>query len=168
MEPSTQAKLSLLISILALVVSAAGVIWMVYYNRKDRGRLIADAIVYRFFNVPPGRWHESRGVERDVTGTLSSASVEITVTNVGRRPLKVTGVVGLKRWPKWGVIELSNVEAAKPLGEHESDTARAPIPAAFDGTRGLAVRDASGKLWRVSRKSFRQAKADARTLGLIH
>jgi hypothetical protein len=139
------------LAIWGAVLSTITVVWNVLRDRRDRPKLKLTPLLELMAQDSYGHLHPLK----DLTGEehdKAQCVLGLTVTNVGRRPILVTG---------WGTTAANNsvptffpaFRRSEPLGEGEFQ--RLAVTSALkDSVRTIFVRDSTGKDWKLPRKQF--------------
>jgi hypothetical protein len=160
-EPIT---LTGLLALYGAVLSSIGLGWNLYRDLHDRARLKLTAQLRRI--VPSalgGGQIYSVSPDLPIEGRSDILYVFMTVTNVGRRPVRWNGWGGEYSKPVNGGKSFVVVPVGLPkmLNEGESHSEFTDeVHGKIDNIRRLKVWDASGKSWYVPWRMFRKLKKE--------
>jgi hypothetical protein len=150
-----------LLAIWGAALSTITVIWTVWKDRHDCPKLKLTPLLELMAHDSYGQLHPLK----DLTGEEhhnAQCVLGLTVTNVGRRPILITG---------WGTTAANNSVSAfslasrkpEPLGEGEFQ--RLGVTAALkDSVRTIFVRDSTGKDWNLPQKQLELLREEAQRL----
>lgn len=127
-------------------VATANVGWTFARDWRDRGRLEVMAIIGKIY---PTRVDKNR--------------VIVTITNIGRRPITISGLYGTLRNNSNGKDSffVKTQFLPKKLAETESITEVTELIDDLPNVKSLLVYDTSGKKWQLPRKALQVLKRQA-------
>jgi hypothetical protein len=144
--------------------------WTLYRDLRDRARIKLSAQVRRigmredgsFFMMEPSQ---------EIAGVPKQLFLVISVVNVGRRPLRWSGVGGNYKTPvngKGGFV-LSPRYLPKMLEEQEAHDEYTELTSPFieENIKRMYIWDAAGRKWNVSRRDIKQIAKDGKKTAII-
>jgi hypothetical protein len=151
LEPKSSGAIGFL-AIWGALLSTANVAWTMARDWNDRGRIRISAMIGRVISQMPGQ-----SDQKDY--------VCLTITNVGKRPIKITNVggqyfPGTKARSHFIVV---GQNYPKILPETEDIMEKADVVDDLRNIKTFIVYDSSGRKWRVSWKIMNQLRKQAAT-----
>jgi hypothetical protein len=169
----SDAELTRLLALYGAVVSTGAVVWTIFRDLRDTGRIKTELMVGRVHAISGPAIQQIMTPEGPEVVNLSERGrVFITITNIGLRAITVNKIwgfqgpyVGLRvgrfAWRRQGFI-LGPVNIPKELQSGERVTEWMDDPRSIETVRALFVSDTTGRQWRVSRRALRSIKRQVR------
>lgn len=135
-----------------------------YRDLRDKARLKIKIRIRRLVQSPDGKWYQMRP-DLPVHGATEKLYVVVSVTNIGRRPIKWEGWGGDYHKPVSGKPSFQIIPTNLPVMLNEGDSCEDltdDLEAAGNNVKRLYVYDASGKNWYLSRKAMWRLKKEYR------
>lgn len=128
------------------IVATANVVWTFSRDWNDRGRLEVKAVIGK---IVPDRMDKDR--------------IIITVTNIGRRPITVTGLYGalVKSAENKNSFFVKTQYLPRKLVETESITEVTELLEELPHVKSLLVYDSSGGKWHLPGRALKLLKKQA-------
>jgi hypothetical protein len=139
--------------------------WTLYRDMRDRARIKFSVAVRRVVLRVDGTWL-SIDPSQDIEAARGTLSLVISVVNIGRRPLRWSGVGGLYKNPvngKGGFVVNARF-LPKMLEEQQAHDEIAELDAQFanGNIKRFYIWDAAGRHWDLSGREISALLADAK------
>lgn len=159
------------VAVYGAVVATVTAIWKIYTDLRDKGRLKIELTVGRMLSASGAAVTMTMTPEGPVPINLSDRDrIFMTVTNVGRRPIKVAKVGGFQG-ARFGINRLGLRRQGFIVYPHnlprmlepgDSVTEWMDDPKDIEPVRVMYVWDSTGRGWRVPRRVLGQTKRRVR------
>ena len=146
------------------LLSSVALGWNLYRDLRDRASVKVRLSLKRIATSTDGRQY-AVAPDLNVADTTEQVFVYLSITNVGRRPVKLVGMGGTYKRPVNGKssFQVAAVNVPKLLSEGEDTFEFNPdFVLVSENVKSLYMYDTTHKEWKVGRRNLRLVKEQAK------